>query len=446
MNVFFSVTALAQSPCPNGGTTITYQEICLIPQIFSPRGLSSPPLVKTTLPGHSANDFQNASLSSFAPLNAAVGSQLASLPFASPASGFVYTFSASAGVPVATQQSFGPILAERAETIGRHKLFIGASYEYFAFGSVDGLGLRDIPAVFTSSLPNAGSVIQTNTRIDLHINQVTGVATFGLTNRIDVAVALPLSTVNMAVTTSATILPSTFPADRNNPAGYNYLFAGNCSSLIAQCVILSETFRNTRNVTGIGDVTFRVKGTVWKGERLAVAAAADFRAPTGNADDFLGSGTFGFTPFAVVSYAGRFSPHLNLGFQVNGNSILAGYIDTTNGTAVKGHLPNNFFYTVGADWGALKHLTLDLDFLGQEIINGPQLALTQYSNPNNAGEPPTLPNIYQYRGTFAVNNLAAGLKWNIAKQLVFTGSVIYQVNNSGLRARVVPLAGLSYTF
>lgn len=435
-------TVTAQSPCST--TSFTQKSICLIPQIFGYGGLGSPPLFEA---GSRGTDFQNSALTSFAPLNSAIGSQLALLPFASPASGFVYSI--SAGVPVQTQQSFGPILAERAETIGRHKLFVGVSYQYFAFGSIDGVGLKNIPAVFTTTdapAPYNRDVVQTNTRIDLKIHQVTGVATFGLTNRIDVAVAVPLDTVNTAVTTSANIIENSVQPGDTNPADYRHLFAGPCDyRLTPYCLITSETFHDQRNVTGIGDVTFRIKGTVWPGEKLAVAVAADFRAPTGDAEDFLGSGTFGFTPFVVASYKGRVSPHINLGFQVNGNSVLAP--PTASGT--NGHLPNNFFYTVGADWGATRHLTFDLDFLGQEVINGPQLAVTQYQDQGNLYVPnsqQTFANIAQSRGTFAVNNLSAGLKWDIAKELVFTGNVIYQVNNGGLRARVVPLAGLSYTF
>ena len=42
--------------------------------------------------------FQSSFQQSFTPMNTAVASQLALLPFASPASGLIYTFNSSAGV------------------------------------------------------------------------------------------------------------------------------------------------------------------------------------------------------------------------------------------------------------------------------------------------------------------------------------------------------------
>jgi hypothetical protein len=412
--------------------------------------MSTPPLV---FAGTHGTDFQNDALSSFAPLNSAIGTQLAILPFSASASGYTLTF--AGGVLSTSQQSFGPILAEKADTIGRHKLFVGVSYQYFAFGSVDGVGLKDIPATLTSMTEDqkaARDVIQTNTRIDLHITQVTAVATFGITKSIDVSVAIPLNTVHMGVTSAANIIANSVEPGDPNPSSYPHLFAGPCNTVVPQCVILSETFTNQRNVTGIGDVVFRGKWKIrsfGKDERWAVAAEADLRTPTGNANDFLGSGTWGFAPFAVISYRARVSPHVNIGYMWNGDSILAGTINTLENTSTKGHLPNEFFYTFGADIRATNYLTLDLDFLGQSLFSAPQLSVIQVPDQGNifTGVTHTFPTITQSKGTVDVNNLSFGLKFEVPKtKLVLTGNVLYQVNDGGLRARVVPLAGISYTF
>src|SRR5690348_3458121 len=64
-------------------------------------------------------------ISPFAPTFSAVASQLSLLPTASPASGITLRFDPAAGVPVRTTESLGPILSERAETIGKGKLFLG---------------------------------------------------------------------------------------------------------------------------------------------------------------------------------------------------------------------------------------------------------------------------------------------------------------------------------
>jgi hypothetical protein len=38
------------------------------------------------------------------------------------------------------------------------------------------------------------------------------------------------------------------------------------------------------------------------------------------------------------------------------------------------------------------------------------------------------------------------LKVRLVKHLVATGNVLFKLNDSGLRANVVPLAGISYSF
>src|SRR5437763_17203349 len=101
----FSGSLIAQNPCP--ANSASNHGICLVPQIFGTSGMGAETLVDT---GHTAH-FQSDFTSSFSPLNTAIGSQLSLLPFASPASGF--TFSFSGGVPTRTSESFGPILAER---------------------------------------------------------------------------------------------------------------------------------------------------------------------------------------------------------------------------------------------------------------------------------------------------------------------------------------------
>jgi hypothetical protein len=51
-----------------------------------------------------------------------------------------------------------------------------------------------------------------------------------------------------------------------------------------------------------------------------------------------------FRPFAIFSYAhNRVSPHLNVGYQFNGESLLAGNVQTGE----KADLPDQFLYSAG---------------------------------------------------------------------------------------------------
>src|SRR5262245_7482864 len=73
---------------------------------------------------HSAH-FNSGFESEFSQFGTALTSQIVSLPLPPPASGFTYQFDPALGVFQRTTTSFGPILSERAETIGARRVSIG---------------------------------------------------------------------------------------------------------------------------------------------------------------------------------------------------------------------------------------------------------------------------------------------------------------------------------
>jgi len=335
-----------------------------IPRLYGPSGLVLPNAF------HAAH-FQSSFQQSFTPMNAAVGSQLALLPFASPASGLIYSFNSSAGVYTRSSQSLGPVIAERGETIGRRRLFLGVSHQYFKFDKIDGIDLKDVPAVFEHERQTGAEyeqdVVSARNSISFNINQYTAVATFGVTDRFDISAAVPIVIAHLGVVSDASLVRIAPPSpqfgeshffDQNNPAGST-----------------RAIFASRGTSTGIGDVTFRVKGSFWRGENGALALAADIRTPTGDEYNFRGTGVWGFKPFLVGSYRfGRFAPHGNLGFQWNGSSVLAG--DLSTGT--KRRLPRQLVYAAGADIGVTGRLTLAFDLLGARVFNGPRVSRTTY--------------------------------------------------------------------
>jgi hypothetical protein len=59
--------------------------------------------------------------------------------------------------------------------------------------------------------------------------------------------------------------------------------------------------------------------------------ATDLRLPIGDEFDYHGSGAFGIKPFLIASVASKvFSPHVNAGFQWNGESYLASPLPNVN--------------------------------------------------------------------------------------------------------------------
>ena len=128
-------------------------------------------------------------------LNEAVGSQLGDLPLASPASGIIYVLDPKLNLPVPSNDTLGPILTQRAETIGRHKVYLAVTYQFFRFENIDGLSMKQLPILLV--LQGGTAVTQTNNRLDLVAHQIGVYLTYGLTSRVDISIAMPILDVQL---------------------------------------------------------------------------------------------------------------------------------------------------------------------------------------------------------------------------------------------------------
>jgi len=412
--------------------------------------------------------FIASSLESFTPLNAEIGTQLSQLPLTSPASGFVFSFNPSLGVVSRTTESFGPILTERAETIGKHKLFLGVSYQFFDFNKVDGVNLRKFGTVFQhqdvppckgtetaagtcdplfpiSGVPTLeNDIIDTTNNVSLKVHQTTAVATFGLTNALDVSVAVPILDVRMGVASDATII-SFEPPDPVITAGngQDHQFETPSPTFNAghETVVAPDhaLFYNARSTFGIGDVIFRGKFQVLKKEKTGLAIGLDLHAPTGDEKNFLGSGTWGVRPFAAFSYAARVEPHATFGYQRNGDSILAG--DITRFT--KGHLPDVLTYSFGADAGVTRRFSVSGDFIGQSLLSAKRIIAHSFTD-FHSNTHSTI--VTSGEETINQASIAVGGKVNPVGKLLISLNVLFRVNDAGLHSKPAPLIGVSYTF
>ena len=208
------------------------------------------------------------------------------------------------------------------------------------------------------------------------------------------------------------------------------------------------------SASGIGDIVARVKWNVWEGERAGFAAGMDVRFASGDSLNYLGSGSYGFRPFAVFSYRARVSPHVLVGYEWNTDSITAG--DLTTGT--KGSVPSDFVYVAGADAWVTKWLTGAFDIVGERIFGTETVSVTQQqflancgactANPNPATV--TLPSLAtSSNSSYNITNASMGIKvrpFAKASRLVFTGNVLVRLDDGGLRSKASPLFGVGYTF
>ena len=405
----------------------------LIPGLYGPGGLKVDS--EARLPDgstHSAH-FNSAFQAEFTQFNIALASQLAAVPLPTPASGFTYTFDSSLGVFQRSTQSFGPILTERAETIGKGKLTFGVTYQHFGFDTLEGLSLGDVPAVFTHDDAQLGGgrtdLVTTSNAIDASVDQTVAFLSYGLGSRLDLSVAIPFVTVDLAAQSEAQVQrigTATSPATHFYEDG-----AGGFGTL--------ETYRSSGHASGIGDVIVRLKGTPVHNDSVAIALGIDGRIPTGDEEDLLGLGAFGVKPFAVVSFSqGRVAPHLNVAYLWNGESVLAGDVATGR----KEDLPDQVQYAVGADIGVTKRLTLAFDFLGTYVIDSPRLVRETFTAANGQ----SFPQIGFVTESYNLANGSAGLKFNPVGRLLVDFNVLFRLDSAGLRDKVTPLFGIEYAF
>ncbi len=237
------------------------------------------------------------------------------------ASGSSETFKFVGGLPVKTSASFGPVFGERAQTLGRGRLVVGANLSGLNFNSLRGVPLDKLILNFThQDVPGTGrpglgdpekenDVIQV--RLQLYVNLLvsTFFATYGFGDHTDLSIAVPLVHTSMQGRSEAQILPF------GGPTAVHF-FTGT-----PEQPGLSASAATFGSHTGIGDIALRIKRTLRRDERFGVSLMADARLPTGSEADLSGSGHLSLRGLLIASGRfGDFSPHLNAGYVWRGGS------------------------------------------------------------------------------------------------------------------------------
>lgn len=405
----------------------------LFTDLFGPRGLVVDSLA--TLPGeqphtaHFTSDFQF----NFNQFSTALVSQLVSVPLPSPGGGFTFQFDPSLGVFQRTTESFGPILADRADTIGARRVSFGFAYQRFNFDTVEGLDLGSVPAVFThdNAVLRGGreDVVTTRNAIEATVDQSTTFVTLGVTDRLDVSLAVPYVSNYLKVVSTATIhrLGTTnelthFFRQSDGEVGVQRLFTA------------------VGSASGLGDIMIRVKQTVRKQPTSGLAVGLDVRLPTGDEMNLLGSGAPGLQPFGIWSATyDKVSPHVNVSYKWNGSSVLAG--NPARGESA--HFPDQVAYGAGADLSVNPRLTLAFDLIGRYFIDAERLRPQEFQALDGRS---VFPNIVFVRDSFNALSGAIGLKGNVFGRLLLDVNLLFKLDDHGLRDKVTPLVGIEYSF
>jgi hypothetical protein len=406
-------------------------------RFFAP---SNPVILADT--GHAAHfGSQPGAQATLTQLNRGIAAQLATFPVGSSSGGFSYTFDPALGVFSRSTDSFGPIFAERANTAGKGKFSFGFNATYTTFDAFEGESLRDgdITLFLTHADLNRdgdhldfffeGDVIQANLFLDIKAYTASMFANYGVTDRLDVGLALPYLRIEMDARIHERIQKL---STGDEPFVFHIFQNGTDDNDIV----------SSASAEGFGDLVLRAKYRLRKStEGGGLAAGLDLRLPTADETELLGSGATQAKLYLIASGSGkRLSPHVNIG-----------YTFSRGGSAVTGPLPDEINYTAGFDAALHRRITFTADIIGRTLRDFDRIVKVEreWEFTHGNGGPIETTTILDYqlqRDNLNVLLGSVGLKINPFGRLLISGNVLLSQGKRGLQDYVTPVASIDYTF
>lgn len=260
-------------------------------------------------------------------LTNAIGKATASVPLSATSGGA--TFSFVGGLPVQTSNSAGPVFGERAQTLGRGRFFLGTSVTGIEFTSLNGVPLENLqlnfkhedtdPVGVFGDSPFENDVMAMQLAMDVSVLVGTVAATYGVTDFIDLGVAIPLVRTSVQGRSEAQIMPFGEPAVHH--------FTGDDTD-----PVLRAAASMSGAATGLGDVVARAKINLGQGTTMGAGLLAEVRFATGDEENLLGAGSTEVKAMGLyTAQLGSFSPHLNVGYAVRSDELLTDALLVTAG-------------------------------------------------------------------------------------------------------------------
>jgi hypothetical protein len=395
----------------------------------------APPAVGTD---HSAHFIgQSTQFNALEQVSSEIAYQLSTFPLSSSAGGFAYDFDPALGVFNRQTKSFGPIFTERAFNIGKGKINLGINYSRFTFDKLDDLELRDGDMALIFSHQDAdsngtedpffeGDLISTRVFLNIETAITALVATYGVSDRFDFGMAIPLVEVNVDASAEAQVerlaTGETLPDTHVFPNG-----------------TANQTFRQSGSASGIGDVVLRGKYRITgNGSPALFAVLGEARLPTGDERNLLGTGAFaGKLALVGTVNANTIAPHFNAGYTMNGKG-----------------LPDEVNYSAGVDWVVDPKITVAADVIGRHQSDIRSIAVddtTFIANTNPTGPPVEVSGTFP-RLTYTPNESrdilygSIGFKVNFAGNFLLSLNGLFPLTDKGLQDEFTPLIGVDYSF
>jgi len=364
-----------------------------------------------------------------------------SLPVISASPGLTFTFDPTSGTFERSTDLLGQLYLERAQPIGRGKWNVSASYQRVVVDAVQGEDLSQLqdsrlPIILPGQNPARGGRLFRFDRyaVGLRVDEMTFQGTYGITDDLEVNLTLPVLFSRLSVGS----MGSEF---KRNP---------NDNSLVP----IPPEQHGTRfeqdiaHANGVGDLLLRGKYRFFKNAWGDVAAGLVVRMPTGDQENFQGTGSWEFSPLLYLStHRIPIGGPVSIQAFVNGGfDLVVDDVDVSEGR-----------FGAGFDVALANRATLSFGFLGREPFHGFAPAgffdLPRY-NPRT-GCPVSSPScghpIAPLFGLTSVRpsyyQLSIGGRLNLWNDTVFGfANVLVPLSDQGIRTAPIPLVGLEATF
>jgi hypothetical protein len=356
-----------------------------------------------------------------APLAPALADTVASTyPVASASSSFEFVYNPAVDVVERRPGVLGPILGERAETLGPGQFDLSVDYSFVELSTINDESLHhlvNVPSLDGRLLffPVPGGVtlrdgrlsgilpVRTTLDIDVRAHIVSPSLTYGLTPDLDVTLTLPILRTELDVRAHVQVPDSRLPAfalPRGDP------HAG------------TEVRGESDSSEGVGDVLLRTKYVLRRGAPADLAVGLGLSLPSGRAEDFQGTGTTRVQPLLIASrrIGRRVELLANAGADLNADDVDRSILRWAAG--------------------------------GTATIVGPVAAAVVFLGRHELGvqtERIAFPFFFQIERN-DIYDASLGLRWRFTETGTVSAAALLPLNRDGLRADAIPSVQVEYAF
>jgi hypothetical protein len=344
----------------------------------------------------------------------------ATYPVASASSSIIYAYDPEIDAIRRRPGLLGPILGERAETVGKGKFDFGVTYSYVDLATIDGESMDDLvnaPRVKGRFLffPVPGGItlkdgrrtellpVRVDLDLDVDAHIVAPSFTYGVTPDFDLNLTVPLLRTSVGVEARTQVPDPRWP--------HFALPAGDPHARV-------DVLPASESSEGVGDVLLRAKYVLWRGPPADIAAGLGLSLPSGRAADFHGRGTTLDEPGLIASRA------VGKRIELLANAAADLDAEDVDRSALR--------WAVGGTIALIEPVVVPIVFFGRHELAAP-------------AERIRLPFFFQIHRSDAFD-ASVGLRWRFRGAAVLSANALVPLNDEGLRAAVVPTIGFEHAF